>query len=176
MNNNIYDIWFTRIEISNKIKLKLIEKYSSFELWNFKEEDFKKEELEGKTVERIMDSKYKVNIEKYFEYMKKKDIKLIDFKDRKYPTNLKNIEDKPCFIYVRGNINALYEDSVAIVGSRNATEYGKNISRKLAKELADMNINIISGLALGIDKYAHLGCLDSSIGKTVAVVRYGNSG
>ncbi len=69
----------------------------------------------------------------------------------------------------------MYDDCVAIVGSRNATDYGKNISRKIAKEIADKNVNIVSGLAIGIDKYAHLGALDSSIGKTIAVLGTGVS-
>lgn len=57
-----------------------------------------------------------------------------------------------------------------IVGCRMASNMGKNIARKIAKELANRNLNIISGLAIGIDKYAHLGALDSDIGKTIAVL------
>lgn len=60
-----------------------------------------------------------------------------------------------------------------IVGCRLATNYGKNVARTIAKQLADRNINIVSGLAIGIDKYAHLGALDSDIGKTVAVLGCG---
>jgi len=173
LNNNIYDIWFTRIEISNGIKLKLIEKYSSHELWKLKEADFKKENLEDKTIKKILDIKYRKHLNKYYEYMEKNDVKLINFKDNEYPINLTYIKDKPCYIHVRGNINILYNTCIAIIGSRNASEYGKNISRKIAKELADKNVNIISGLAIGIDKYAHLGCLDSNVGKTIAVVGTG---
>lgn len=57
-----------------------------------------------------------------------------------------------------------------VVGCRMASEMGKNTARMLSRELANRNINIVSGLALGIDKYAHLGALDSEIGKTVAVL------
>ena len=60
-----------------------------------------------------------------------------------------------------------------IVGCRLPTNYGKNVARKIAKELADININIVSWLAIGIDKYAHLGALDSDIGKTIAVLGCG---
>ena len=60
-----------------------------------------------------------------------------------------------------------------IVGCRLATNEGKIIARTIARELADRNINIISGLAIGIDKYAHLGALDSDIGKTIAVLGCG---
>ena len=57
-----------------------------------------------------------------------------------------------------------------VVGCRMASEMGKNTARILGRELANRNINIVSGLAIGIDKYAHLGALDSEIGKTVAVL------
>ena len=57
-----------------------------------------------------------------------------------------------------------------IVGCRMASNFGKVTARVIARELANRNINVISGLAIGIDKYAHLGALDSQIGKTVAVL------
>jgi len=60
-----------------------------------------------------------------------------------------------------------------IVGCRIATKFGQTMARVIGRELANKNINIISGLAVGIDKYAHLGALDSEIGKTVAVLGTG---
>lgn len=60
-----------------------------------------------------------------------------------------------------------------VVGCRRASNNGKSLARIIGRELANKNINIISGLALGIDKYAHLGALDSDIGKTVAVLGCG---
>lgn len=62
-----------------------------------------------------------------------------------------------------------------IVGSRYATLYGKQIARKIAKEISDRNVNVVSGLAIGIDKYAHLGALESNIGNTIAVLGTGIS-
>lgn len=108
--------------------------------------------------------------------MERYNIKLISIRDKeKYPSKLYFIENKPAFLYIRGNIKNLYTDTVAIVGSRDATEYGKYVARKIGKELADKNITIVSGLALGIDKYAHLGALDSNLGKTIAVLGTGIS-
>ena len=74
-----------------------------------------------------------------------------------------NIYDFPLVLYCIGNLELLNGNNIAIVGSRLATCYGKNISRITAKELADMNYNIVSGLAIGIDKYAHFGALESQI-------------
>ena len=95
--------------------------------------------------------------------------------EKEYPEKLKYIENRPAFLYVRGKLKNLYDNCVAIVGSREASSYGKYVTRKISKEIADRKINVVSGLALGIDKYAHLGALDSKIGKTIAVLGTGVS-
>lgn len=166
--NNFYDVWFSYIDLSNNIKLKLLEKYSSKEIFNHSFEYNKNIE------DKILNCK-KLNLDKYFNYLEKYNIKVINFKDERYPKLLNSIENKPAFLYIRGNLENLYSDNLAIVGSRNASEYGKCVARKISKELADKNINIVSGLALGIDKYAHLGALDSMYGKTIAVLGTGVS-
>ena len=93
--------------------------------------------------------------------------------DSEYPQNLKKIYDPPRTIYVLGNKELLNETGIAIVGSRDATEYGKYISSKIARELAEKGINIISGLAIGIDEYAHIGTLQQNKGKTIAILGSG---
>lgn len=138
--------------------------------------DFKIEKENIKlNIEKILNNKHKFNFEKYANYMDKYKIQLISVSDERYPKKLKYISNKPPYIYVRGNLENLYSDNVAIVGSRNSSSYGEYVARKIAKDLADKNINIVSGLAIGIDKYAHLGALDSNIGKTVAVLATGIS-
>lgn len=172
--NNSYDIWFSVIDLSNNSKLKILEKYSSKQIYGFTENELKKFNFNEKIIKKILDA-HKFKLDRYFNYLEKYNIQVINFKDDKYPERLRNIENKPIFLYIRGNIDNLYSDTVAIVGSRDASEYGKYVSRKIAKELADKNINIISGLAIGIDKFAHLGALDSNIGKTIAVLGTGVS-
>lgn len=146
------------------------------DVWSFKEKDYMCLNFRKDVQFKILNSKninYLRLCEKYFE---KNDIKIISVREKNvYPTNLYNIENKPAFLYVRGNIENLYGDNVAVVGSRNASEYGKYVARKIGKSLADKNINIVSGLAIGIDKYAHLGALESQIGKTIAVLGTGVS-
>ncbi len=89
------------------------------------------------------------------------------------PGKLLKIPDYPISLYYIGNIDLLDKNNIGIVGSRNATSYGKFCARNIAKQLADKEINIVSGLAIGIDKYAHLGTLDSNIGKAIAVLGTG---
>ena len=172
---NIYDVWFSRIQISNKIKLKLLQNFEIEEIFSMKRKDFGSilgDEYE-KTIEKILNIDERKKLEKYVEYLEKKKIMMITFKEQSYPNKLNYIDDKPVYLFVRGNKDILEEDNVAIVGSRNASENRKTFTRKIAKEIADKNVNVVSGLAIGIDKYAHLGALDSQIGKTIAVLGTG---
>lgn len=101
-------------------------------------------------------------------------IQEISIENKLYPEQLRNIYDAPLKLYVLGNVEVLNQKGIAIVGSRNATEYGKKVAMQISKELSKNGINIISGLALGIDTYAHIGnILSNSIGKTIAVLGSG---
>ena len=101
-------------------------------------------------------------------------IKEISIENELYPKVLRNIYDAPLKLYILGNIEILNQNGVAIVGSRKATEYGKKVAIKISRELSKHGINIISGLALGIDTYAHMGSiLSGSVGKTIAVLGNG---
>ena len=101
-------------------------------------------------------------------------IEEISIKNNKYPNQLKNIYDPPAKLYVLGNRSILNQRNFAIVGSRKATEYGKKVAMQISKELSENSLNIVSGLAIGIDSYAHLGCLQvKDAGKTIAVLGSG---
>ena len=99
-------------------------------------------------------------------------IEEISINNKEYPKKLRNIYDVPKKIYVIGNKKILNQKSIAIVGSRKATQYGKNVALEMSKELSKRGINIISGLAVGIDSYAHIGCLGEK-GKTIAILGNG---
>lgn len=108
-------------------------------------------------------------------------IEEIKINSQKYPQKLKNIYDPPTNLFILGNKEILNKKSIAIVGSREATNYGKKVAYKFSKELAENGINIISGLAIGIDMCAHIGALkaenivqmDKKVGKTIAVMGSG---
>lgn len=101
-------------------------------------------------------------------------IEEINIENEFYPQQLKNIYNPPNKIYVLGNKEILKQSGIGIVGARRATEYGKKVAFKFSKELSANGINIISGLALGIDTYAHLGTLQLECkGKTIAVLGSG---
>ena len=97
---------------------------------------------------------------------------IIEYASRLYPKMLRNIEKPPSRLYVLGNIEVLNDIGIAVVGSRTNTEYGEKMCKKFVKGLLEYNINIISGLAFGIDSIAHKACL-KNCGKTIAVLPSG---
>ena len=95
-------------------------------------------------------------------------IEVIDIDSREYPVRLRNIPDPPQRLYCSGRLELLYRRSVALVGSRKTTQYGRNTAREFAYKLAKRGICIVSGMAAGIDTCAHEGALKCD-GDTVAV-------
>lgn len=104
--------------------------------------------------------------------MLKNNIDIISIHDKEYPANLKQIYNPPIHLYIRGNKNILNNINIAIVGCRECSTYGKNVAQKFAFDLSKNGINIVSGLAKGIDSHSHLGSIYAK-GKTIAVLGSG---
>ena len=100
------------------------------------------------------------------------EIKEIDINSPYYPENLRIINDPPERLYCIGDLNLLGLKSVAVIGSRKYTLYGKIVAQMIGKELAKANIPVVSGLAYGIDSFAHEGTVSLG-GKTIAVLGTG---
>lgn len=168
-----YWIWFSRInKIGAITQNKLLNKYERPEkIWSLSKQQLQ-QDLSKEQIKIILDKSYKQNLEKYEEYMLQNNITMITIKDKKYPQNLRNIYDPPVVLYVKGNKSILNEPSIAIIGSRICSNYGKNVSKEFAYNLSKYNINIISGLARGIDTYAHIGTIEAK-GKTIAILGSG---
>ncbi|MBD3168073.1 MAG: DNA-protecting protein DprA [candidate division Zixibacteria bacterium] len=111
-------------------------------------------------------------IDSLFATLEKEEIKIVNFQDADYPRNLKNIYDCPPILFYRGDISRLNMPSVAIVGSRKASGYGKSMSRKITQELVEAGFAIISGFARGIDTIAHKTAVENG-GFTAAVMGCG---
>jgi DNA processing protein len=104
-----------------------------------------------------------------FEW-KKWPIKIIKIDDNEYPENLKRIKSCPKILYYRGNWNnELFGKTLAIVGSRRMTRYGREILTKFMPDIVANKITIISGFVYGIDSEAHRLCMELG-GKTIAVL------
>ena len=169
-----YWIWLSRIEgITPKRLLEILEIFKEPKILFYKtKEELFKSGVSIKDAENITKEEYKKNLKRYLEYIKKNNIEIITINDEYYPIRLKQIYDPPLVIYLKGNKNILNDKSIAIVGSRICTNYGKEVARKIAYDLSTNNINVISGLAKGIDANAHIGSLNAN-GKTIGVMGCG---
>ncbi|MGQ9880733.1 MAG: DNA-processing protein DprA [Armatimonadota bacterium] len=98
--------------------------------------------------------------------------RLLTWRDEGYPPSLREIEDFPPLLFVRGSLQERDRFAVAIVGTRKPTSYGRNVTERLARELSRYGLTIISGGARGIDTAAHTGALRTD-GRTIAVLGSG---
>ena len=114
----------------------------------------------------IQDYKIPREVEEDLSLAEKNGVRIITFSDPDYPTLLRHIHDPPPVLYVYGR---LHPDSlnIAIVGSRNATPYGRTVTEGLSSDLIRRGFTVVSGMARGIDSAAHIGALTAG-GKTIA--------
>ncbi|HVI42610.1 MAG TPA: DNA-processing protein DprA [Anaerovoracaceae bacterium] len=107
-----------------------------------------------------------------FEQISTEQIKQVEIGDKDYPELLNYIVNPPEKLYYIGDIGIASEPSIAIVGARKATSYGKWAAYGFAKKLSEYGIGVVSGMAYGIDSYAHKGAVENQ-GKTTAVLGCG---
>lgn len=128
--------------------------------------------IDEKIIQKILNQENKILAKKHLIYMEKNNIDIISIEDENYPPNLRNIYNPPIFLYIKGNKKIFKNKSLGIIGCRKCSEYGKEIAQKFSYYLAASNINIVSGLARGIDSEAHLGAIYNK-GLTTAVLGNG---
>ncbi|MGB9822045.1 DNA-processing protein DprA [Thermodesulfovibrio sp.] len=132
-------------------------------------------EVEGIGIERAKRIKEFNNwneIDRTMKLCEKREIKIYPFNAAQYPGLLKEIYDPPVVLFCKGEIKPEDHLGLAIVGSRNLSEYGRRVTDRLASELASFGITIVSGLARGIDSVAHRAALSQG-GRTIAVLGSG---
>lgn len=127
--------------------------------------------LTEKAVERLKEAASR-DLDRALAACEAHSIRLITLADAEYPLALRAIPDPPPYLFVRGAFAPEDEASVAIVGTRQVTEYGRGVAHKLAADLATRGVTVVSGLARGIDTAAHRGALDGG-GRTIAVTACG---
>ena len=103
---------------------------------------------------------------------KQMQIRIIKINDTEYPEQLKQKKNPPQQLYVKGSVENMKEHGLAVIGSRNCSNYGRRICKIFTNNLVGYNLNIISGLAVGIDTCAHKACIEAK-GKTIAVLPSG---
>ncbi len=122
--------------------------------------------------QKVLYKKESEDFEKYKKITKKLKVELINNQSKNYPTQLKNIPEMPYSLHLKGRSDLFKNKIVAIVGSRKSSAYGNEVAYKVGKILSNHGYTVISGLANGIDTYAHKGALEGN-GSTIAVIGSG---
>lgn len=192
LENKKYWIWFSLIKGLGCVrKNKLLKIYGTpEEIYKLsKSELLKIDGIGDETVKNIIEAKNEKILNYHIKYMKENNIDIIHICEKSYPQILKQIYDAPVSLYIRGNKEILNGKNVGIVGCRDCTDYGKKTAKYFAYNLSkEKSINIVSGLAKGVDSYAHWGSVGANIecestkncgkkqvscGKTIAVLGNG---
>ena len=154
---------------------KLLSKFESAEEAYKRKREELAEVLGENLTEKFLKFKERFDIEKEFEKLEKKGIKVVAKFEEDYPKSILNIPDPPICLYVKGDYDSFgfeKEFFFAVVGTRKPTSYGRNTAFNFAFSLAKAGACIVSGMAMGIDSEAHKGALEAG-GKTIAVLGCG---
>jgi len=128
--------------------------------------------LSQKVIESFLRARQGVSLEQVWERIDALGVEVLTWEDEKYPRHLKEIDQPPPILYVRGSIAAEDDFAVAIVGTRRVTAYGRQVTEDVATVLARNGVTVVSGLARGVDSIAHQAAVNAG-GRTLAVLGNG---
>ena len=140
--------------------------------WRAGVADLRAAGLEKQVATALVDARPHISPDEEVARLEEADVQALTWSDPAYPPRLKQIDDPPPVLYVKGSLLPEDERAVAVVGTRSPTAYGREAATSLAGDLAGNDIAVVSGLALGIDTMAHRAALTRG-GRTVAVVANG---
>ena len=167
LENKKYWIWFSLIKGLGCVrKNNLLKIYGTpEEIYKLsKRELLKVDRIGEETVTNIIEAKNEKILNYHIKYMEENNIDIIHICEKSYPQALKQIYDAPVSLYIRGNKEILNGKNIGIVGCRECTDYGKKAAKYFAYNLSkEKSVNIVSGLAKGVDSYAHWGSVGANI-------------
>jgi DNA processing protein len=140
--------------------------------WKAAPTELKHAGLDSSSVHAITSWRPKISLEAEMEKLDRYGVKVVNFNNPKYPSRLKEIYDYPPLLYVRGSLLPEDDWCLAVVGTRRATVYGRQVTEEIVTDLAQSKITIASGLAKGIDSVAHNAALAAG-GRSIAVFACG---
>jgi DNA processing protein len=140
--------------------------------WKAPAGELRQARLDDSVIRSITTWRPKIALDDEMEKLKRYGVQILTWHDNDYPARLKEIYDYPPLLYIKGSLTAADEWCLAVVGTRRATAYGRQVTEEIVADLARNNITIISGLARGIDSVSHQAALDAG-GRTIAVLACG---
>lgn len=176
-NNWLYRIALSQIKGVGSVTAKKLIAYTGSAEAALKEKKKNLLKIPGigeRAVRLISDAQTLKRAEEELKFIEKYNIKAFFYTDKEYPYRLKQCDDGPLIFYAKGEIDYNADKIISIVGTRNATDYGKSVCENLIKEMKERNHNpiIVSGLAYGIDVCAHRAALKNDL-RTIAVFAHG---
>lgn len=175
MKDLIYKIGITLIDGVGDINAKALISYCGSAEAVFKEKKNRLMKIPGigpVTAEAVISQKVLSRAEEEIKFIVKHKISALFFTDEIYPKRLKHCEDSPVMLYYKGNANINEKKILSIVGTRNATDYGKKIVETMMNNLVGQDVLIVSGMAYGIDICAHKASLENNL-PTIGVLAHG---
>jgi len=140
--------------------------------WEASPEALEASGLSHKIVKNLLQVRASVDLDAIWEELAAQDVKLLTWEDEAYPRRLRQLDQAPPLLYLRGELKPEDEWAVAVVGTRRVTAYGRQVAEELGDYLARNGITVVSGLALGVDGAAHQAALNAG-GRTIAVLGNG---
>jgi DNA processing protein len=165
-----YWVGFSLVPSLGPVRFGQLEKYfgSLENAWTASPGELNNSGIGSNPVESIIALRGKISLDAEIEKLERFGVSAFTVHDAAYPARLKEIHDPPAVLYVRGEILPADEWCVAVVGTRKATAYGRQVTEELVSDLARNRITVISGLAKGIDSIAHRSAIEAG-GRTFAV-------
>ena len=165
-----YWVGFSKMPGIGRVKTsQLLEHFTTMEhAWKASAGELKRAGLDSKTVDNIVNFRPRIAPDEEMDSLKRYKVKVLTCDSTAYPQRLKEIYDYPPVLYVRGTLLPEDECCLAVVGTRRATVYGRQVTEELVTDLARNGITIVSGLAKGIDSIAHRAALEAGA-RTIAV-------
>ncbi len=170
MSGTKYWVGFTLIPGIGRARLSLLKQYfgEMDRAWQASATELEMAGLDNRSIESIIERRPKISLDAEMEKLARYKVTVLTQKDEAYPSRLKEIYDSPPVLYVRGRFSPEDDWSLAVVGTRRPTYYGREVTEQIVGDLARNRITIVSGLAKGIDATAHRAALDSG-GRSIAV-------
>ncbi|HUC94649.1 MAG TPA: DNA-processing protein DprA [Candidatus Saccharimonadales bacterium] len=174
MTENQYLVAIFAFNYFGSVRIKLLLSYfkKAQKIWTCSRDELSEVGLPERRVSAFLDFRKNFDIEKYFNRLCNYNIKVTTIFDADFPKNLQDLDGTPMILYYKGVLDSLKTNSVAIVGTRRMTSYGREVTERFSSGLGNLGVTIISGLARGVDTVAHKACLSVN-GKTVAVLGNG---
>jgi DNA processing protein len=169
-----YWVGFSLIPGIGQVRLTQLENYFTNleDAWKATPAELKRSGLDTGSIRAITSWQPKISLEAEMEKLDRYGVKVLTCHDPDYPSRLKEIYGYPPLLYVRGSLLPEDEWCLAVVGTRRATVYGRQVTEEIVADLAQSKITIVSGLAKGIDSVAHRSALDAG-GRSIAVFACG---